>query len=174
MTKDVFDCIRERRSCRKFKDEFVPRATISRIIESGTWAANAGNIQPWKFIVVLNDQVKSRLAHASNQKWINGARVMIAVIADKSKSEKKFGERGSDLYCIQDTAAAMQNMMLAATALGLGCCWVGAFDESKVAEALEIKDNDLRPVAMLALGFPNAEPKASIREPLENVVTIIE
>ncbi len=92
------------------------------------------------------------------------------VCADPEKSGDRYGERGRDLYCIQDTAAASENMLLTANSLGLGTCWVGAFDEGLVRTILNIPGR-LRPVAILTIGFPipYEKPGKKSRIPFENI-----
>ena len=77
-----------------------------------------------------------------------------------------------ELYCIQDTAAAIENILLAATAYGLGACWVGAFDEEATASVLEL-EQELRPVALIPIGYPDQEKRPVPRRPLDEVVRVI-
>ena len=76
--------------------------------------------------------------------------------AEPGRSASHYGDRGRELYCLQDTAAAVQNILVLATAYGLGTCWVGAFDEYKLKSCMELPD-DKRPVSMIALGYPAVE-----------------
>ncbi len=92
---------------------------------------------------------------------------MIAVVAAPLELSP-YGRRGRELYCLQDTAAAVQNVLLAAHEMGLGTCWVGAFDDEAVARALGLKRGE-RPVALIPIGVP-AEKGSSSRRPLEEVV----
>lgn len=155
MTKDVFDCMRESHSVRHFTQDEVAEPTISRLIEAACWAPSAGNLQPWYFYVVQNKAVKSRLATAcNNQEQVEEAPVVVVVMADPARSNERYAERGAQLYCLQDTAAAAQNILLAAEGLGLGACWVGAFDEVQVQEIVEAPPR-LRAVAILCLGYSN-------------------
>ncbi|MHB8983735.1 MAG: nitroreductase family protein [Carboxydocellales bacterium] len=148
MTKDVMDAIRERRSIRNFSSDTVDEFTVGRILEAGASAPSAGNIQPWTFYAVFRQQVKEQLeAAAFNQKFIANAPVVIVVCALPEDAAARYGERGRSLYCLQDTAAATQNILLAADAFGLGSCWVGAFDESAVFNALNCQPGE-RPVAV--------------------------
>jgi len=174
MTKDVITAIEERTSIRKYKKDSVPETIITKILDAARKAPSAGNRQPWKFIVVYNEDVKSKLSDAAlKQKFVSSAPVVIVVCAEPETSRKRFGERGENLYCIQDTAAATQNILLAATGYGLGTCWVGAFSESKVKECLELPVG-LRPVAMVTVGYPESEEiKRSGRRSLADIVHII-
>ncbi|MEG6585974.1 nitroreductase family protein [Dendrosporobacter sp. 1207_IL3150] len=157
MTKDIFDCMRESHSTRIFKQEEIAEPTLTRILEAGCWAPSAGNLQPWYFYVVKNQQVKSKITEACfDQHQITEAPISIVIMADPSRSNDQYGERGAQLYCLQDTAAAAENMILAADALGIGSCWVGAFDERRVQQAVEAPPR-LRAVAIICLGYSNEQ-----------------
>ena len=159
MTKDIFDCIRQSHSIRNFKSEQIPDATLTRILEAGNMAPSAGNLQPWYFYVVQDVSVKEKIAAAAfDQEQINEAPTVIVIAADPARSNELYGERGAQLYCIQDTAAAAQNILLAAEGLGVAACWVGAFNETKIEEAIEAPPR-LRAVAIICLGYSNEQPK---------------
>jgi len=153
MTKDVFDCMRESHAVRHFQQREIPEPTLTRILEAGCWAPSAGNLQPWYFYVVKNEQIKNKVAEACfEQNQINDSAVSIVILADPAKSNERYGERGAQLYCIQDTAIAAENMILAAYGLGIDSCWVGAFDEVEVQKAVEAPPK-LRAVAIICLGY---------------------
>lgn len=161
MTKDVFDCMREARSTKLFTQSEIPEPTLTRILEAGCWAPSAGNLQPWYFYVVKNKKVKQKLADACyGQEQLEHAPISVVIMADPARSNEHYGERGAQLYCLQDTAAAAENIILAANALGISSCWVGAFDERKVQEAVEAPPR-LRAVAILCLGYGNEENQDS-------------
>lgn len=172
MTKDVMDAIKERSSIRKFKPDPVPQATVGRLLEAAQLAPSAGNLQPWLFVVVLNEDLRRKLAKAAGQPFIAGAPVCIVVCVEPERSASQYGRRGRELYCIQDTAAAIENILLAATGYGLGACWVGAFDEEETARILELEPG-FRPVALVPIGYPDQERRAVPRRPLDEVVRII-
>ena len=159
---DVFEAMAQRRSIRQFHpDRPVDEAAVRRILDAAVAAPSAGNGQNWRFVVVRDRELKRRLAfEAGHQRFIDQAPVAIVVCADLDGAEKGYGERGRQTYALQDTAAAIENMLLAVTALGLGCCWVGAFNESVAAEILGLPQS-LRPVAMLPIGHP-AEPAGRV------------
>lgn len=167
---DVFNAIKGRRSIRSFKRKDVPDNDLRKILEAGIWAPSAGNLQSWEFIIVKRDDVKRELARAAyGQHFIAEAPVVIVVCANIERSAAYYGERGRTLYTLQDTAAAIQNILLAAYALGYGTCWIGAFSEEAVKEILEIPYN-IRPVAIIPLGIPATKPRPPPRMPLEKVV----
>ena len=157
MTKDIFDCMRESHSIRSFTKEDIPDATLSRILEAGCWAPSAGNLQPWFFYVIKNEKLKRQVAEVCfQQQQVEATPVIVVIMADPAKSNEKYGERGAQLYCLQDTAAAAENMILAAHGLGIASCWVGAFDEPKVQVLVEAPPR-LRAVAILCLGYSHEE-----------------
>jgi nitroreductase len=173
MTKDVFDAIKERRSIRAFKDEEIPEATVTRLLEAACHAPSAGNLQPWKFFVVSQGASKKRLAEAAfGQTFVAEAPTVIVVCALPEVSAARYGDRGRELYCLQDTAAAVQNILLGANALGLGSCWVGAFDEQEAAKVLDLPGH-CRPVAMIPLGYPAKEGHLPARRPADEVVYLV-
>lgn len=165
---------KDRFSCREFIQKNVPEEYIKVILEAGIWAPSAGNLQPWKFFVIKNRQLKEKLVEvAYGQEFIAQASFVIVVIALPDSSAQRYGERGKTLYCIQDTAAAIENMLLQGTILGLGSCWVGAFSEEKARIALNLKENE-RPVALLPFGYPNVFPDQNrSRKILDMVVKFI-
>ena len=170
---DVFEAIAKRRSIRQFHPgRPVDEATVRRILDAAVAAPSAGNGQNWRFVVVRDPALKKQLAfEAGHQRFIDEAPVVIVVCADLDGAEKGYGERGRATYVLQDTAAAIENMLLAITALELGCCWVGAFNETVAAEILGLPGN-VRPVAMLPIGSP-AEPANRVppRKKLDEVAT---
>jgi len=91
------------------------------------------------------------------------------VCANQTLSARGYGVRGINLYCLQDTAAAIQNMLLAACALGLAACWVGAFNEEEATRVLKIP-NGVRPVAIIPVGYPAETPEARWKRPLSEIV----
>jgi len=157
---DVFEAIKKRRSVRAYTSEKVSDEDVERLIEAARWAPSAGNIQPWEFIIVTNAETKRRLSDSAlRQTFIEKAPVVIVVCADVTRSSWGYGSRGTTLYCLQDTAAATENMLLAAQALGLATCWVGAFYEDEVAKVINAPRN-VRPVAIVPVGRPAEKPSA--------------
>jgi len=166
---DVLEAIKGRRSIRAFKNTEIPEETIMKLIDSARWAPSAGNIQPWEFVIVRKPENKKKLAEAAlNQSFIEEAPVVIAVCADEASSSRSYGLRGKTLYCLQDTAAAIQNIHLAAYSLGLGTCWIGAFREEKAREALNVP-SALRPIAIIPIGYPAESPQPRNRRSVDQI-----
>jgi nitroreductase len=166
---DVFEAIKGRRSIRAFQNRDIPPETVDKLIDAARWAPSAGNIQPWEFIIVRKPETKRRLAEAAlEQTFIEEAPVVIVVCADENRSSQGYGTRGKTLYCLQDTAAATQNIHLAAYALGLGTCWVGAFREDEAKKILNIPSG-VRPVAIIPVGYPAEKPQPRNRRPINQI-----
>jgi nitroreductase len=170
---DVFEAILGRRSIRRFRDEPLEEGQLENLLEAARWAPSAGNVQPWRFVVVTNDDVKEQLAVDSyGQMFMAEAPVVVGVLSIPEESARCYGDRGRSLYSIQDTAAAAQNILLAASGMGLGTCWVGAFDGNAVAKTLKCRPGEI-PVALIPIGWPAREGRSS-RRGLDEVVRYME
>ncbi|HDI12781.1 MAG: nitroreductase family protein [Hadesarchaea archaeon] len=167
---DVFDVIKGRRSVRRFKPDPIEESDLEKILDAGRNAPSAGNCQPLELIVVRNEKIKRQLVKSAlGQSFLAEAPVVVVVCANVSRTSNRYGKRGAELYCIQDTAAAIQNMLLAAYALGYGTCWVGAFDEEAVAKSIKAPEG-IRPVGIIPIGRPAEKPKAPPRISLNEIV----
>ena len=167
---DVFEAIKKRRSVRAYADEKVSEEDIERLIDAARWAPSAGNIQPWEFVVVKDVETKRKLSEAAlNQTFIEKAPVVIVVCADLNRSSRGYGSRGEHLYSLQDTAAATENILLAAQELGLATCWVGSFRDKEVAKAVKAPRN-LKPVAVVTVGHPAERPLAPPKRSVNEIV----
>ncbi len=167
---DILELIKSRRNSTQFLPKFVSWENISRVLDAGRHAPSCGNIQNWKFIVVLKPELKQELAAASYDQYeIIQAFALIVVCAEPEKAERYYGEKGKSFYSVQNCAAAVQNMLLEAHSLGLGTRWVGAFDAEKVKELLKIPD-DAEPQVIVALGYAKDIPPKPPKYPLETLV----
>ena len=158
----------KRHSVRKFKDEVVEREKILQVLEAGRNAPSAVNFQPWHFIVITNEKVKSKIAEVYPVKWFENAPAIIVACGDRSESwKRKDGKDHADI----DVAIAVDHMTLAATDIGLGTCWVCAFDERRCHEVLELPPH-LEVVALLPIGYPLDEkvPEKK-RKTIEEIVS---
>jgi nitroreductase len=166
---NIFDAIVNRKTVLKFKKEPVDDKFIGVMLYMATHAHSAGNMQEWNFIVVKDEEEKKKLYEAAlEHKAIKEAPVIIVVCADLKKASLRFQKRGEILYSIQDTAAATMLMLVTANALGLGAVWVGSFDEERVKDILYLPEN-LRPVALVAVGYAEAEEEIRERIPFDNL-----
>jgi len=164
---EVSEAIRNRKSVRRFSDAKVSDAAIKELLELAAQAPSAGNTQEWRFVVVRERETKQRLSEAYmiGRKYQLEAPVIIVVCADMEAIGDAYGERGKSLYAFQDTAAAVENMLLAAAGMGLATCWLGAFNEQAVRNALAIPER-IRPVAMITLGYAGENIAKNMRKPL--------
>ena len=167
---DILDIIKSRRTIKNYLPKFVSWENVSKVLDAGRHAPSCGNLQNWKFIVVLEPDQKSELAEATYDQYnIAMAGVLMVICAEPEKAERYYGVRGERLYTVQNCAAAIQNMLLEAHSLGLGASWIGAFEEEKVKEICKIPD-EIRPQAIIALGYPQNVPNKPPKYPLEVVV----
>lgn len=163
------EVLAKRRSVRHFSNKHeVSEADIRALLEAATTAPSAGNIQPWRFTVVRSAEAQERLAAALRQRWATAAPVVIVVSVDPRPCAARYGDRGEFLYSLQDTAAATQCILLAAVDRGLASCWIGAFDEDAVRDALGIQA-PTTPVAILPIGYSAESAGNPARRPLSEV-----
>jgi len=169
---ELIEAIRTRRSIRKYdSSRDVPKQTIEEILKLALNAPSAGNRQPWRLHAVRNSSLKKVLCEAAfGQTYIEEAPWLICVVTVPEESGSRYGDRGRNLYCIQDTAALITYIMLIAREFGLDTCWIGAFDEEKVNKILSLPVGQ-RCVAMLPIGYA-AEPRRNRpRKPLREILT---
>jgi nitroreductase len=179
---DLFEAIKNRRSCRNFLPEAIDDTVIESILEAGTWAPSPLNMQGWEFIVITSGDVKEKIfteadrcrkwaLEKSGWKWLDSYQVdflkqtpvIIAVVGDPKKTGvDMFMEEGMVGYQAA-CAAAIQNIHLAAHSFGLGTLWFTLFDKKALRGILEIGD-DKTPIALVLLGKPGASPTAMPRK----------
>jgi nitroreductase len=172
---DFWQVVEARASVREFDPSVgVSPEILERILQVAIRAPSAGNRQPWHFYVVRDPAIRRGLAAAAyGQGFVAQAPVAIVVCADAEQSAGRYGQRGRELYCLQDTAAAVEHILLAVVASGLGGCWVGAFDEQQAARVLNLPHRH-RPVAILPIGKPAGMPgRHTPRQPLHAVVSYV-
>ena len=166
---DFNDLVKGRRSVRGFSDEPVSPEDIETILEAARWAPSAGNRQPWHFYVARDQAIKEELVDvALGQQFVAEASLVICVCAEPERSAERYGDRGRTLYCLQDTAAAIQNILLMVHHLGLAACWIGAFDEQRCSEVLSLPD-DRRPVALIPIGRGTQDPSPRSRRSMAEI-----
>ena len=168
--EDILELIKSRRSITKYLPKPVEWEKVSRLIDAARHAPSCGNLQNWKFIVVLDAEKRKAIAEAALQQyWMAQAPVHIVVCAEPEKAERYYGIRGERLYTIQNCAAAVQNILLEAQSLGLGSCWIGAFDEEMVKKTLTVEEF-ARPQAIVTIGYAAEVPPKPPKYPL-NAIT---
>jgi nitroreductase len=165
------EVIGKRRSVRHFNTRReVTEEDLRALLEAGVRAPSAGNIQPWRFFVLRSEDSRTRLAAAIGQKWATSAPAIIVVCVDPRPCYARYGERGESLYAVQDSAAATHAILLAAVDRGLASCWIGAFDNDAVRDAIGAQ-KPLTPVAVLPIGYSAEAAGRPPRRPLEEVAT---
>jgi len=166
---DFFDLIKTRCSMRVFTSQPIEDDKLQRILESINLAPSAGNLQAYEVYLINRPEDRATLMQAAwDQAFVGQAPVVLVFCTNPARSAK-YGARGADLYCLQDATIACTYAMLAATALGLGSVWVGAFDDEAVWRALG-SPHGQRPVAMLPIGYPGREPKYRPRRSLKDLI----
>lgn len=157
----LLDVVLSRRSIRKYEQKKIPSEVLGKILEAGRKAPSAANRQPWHFIVVTDDAIKRELSKGLFNRHIKKSPVTIVGCADQGFVNRK--------WSIVDTTIALQNMIIAAWAVGVGSCWVGDFKEEKVRRLLNIP-NKWKVVALISLGYPAEKPRPKRRKPIDTIV----
>jgi len=163
---DLAEAIKKRRSIRKYLPRKVENDKLDRVLEAGRLAPSAKNLQEWRFVVVRDEGRRKRLAEAAKgQTFVGEAQVVIAACATVTDYVMTCGQL---TYPI-DLAIAVEHMVLAAAAEGLGTCWIGAFYEEEVKKILNIPP-EVRVVALLPLGYPDESPHPRPRKEIGEIV----
>lgn len=166
---DCIEAINKRRSIRKFKNIDIGKDSIDILLNAAQAAPSAGNAQGRDFIIVSDITTKRRLVEAArNQHFIASAPIVIVAVANIKRSSSRYGTRG-ELYAVQDATVSTMNIILAATNIGLGTCWIGAFDEEIVKNILGIPEKE-RPIAMIPIGYPDESPIMPQRMSLDQII----
>jgi len=167
---EFFEVLGGRRSVRKFREKEVEDEKLLKILEAANSAPSAGDLQAYEVVVVKDAERKKKLVSAAfEQEFIAKAPVVLIFLTNADRSSKRYGRRGAELYCIQDATIATAYAQLAATALGLGSVWVGAFDEREVAKTINARQNT-KPVSMLPVGYADEQPPATPRRKLDELI----
>lgn len=163
------EAIKKRRSIRKFKSNDVPDEVVNEIIgQAVSYSPSAKNLQPWKFLVIKDEEQKAKIASLCKGKsFIASAPILVVVLANEEECyQTNAGYMRSDLI---DSSAAMMILMLAATDAGLATCWIGAFEGDKMNAMLGISA-PWRVVALTPLGYAAEEGTYFTRKPFGEVV----
>ncbi len=157
---DAMEAITSRRSVRKFKPDPVPADVLKKVVDAGRLAPTAHNDQPWEFVVVTDAAVRQRLAQITDYgKFIADAPACIVVLSQPTR------------YYVEDGSAATTAMLIAATALGLGACWVAGDKKTYAGQIVALcrAPANLKLVSLIAIGYP-AEIPSPDKRPLEEVL----
>ncbi|RLE56548.1 MAG: nitroreductase [Candidatus Methanomethylicota archaeon] len=159
----VYESILRRRSIRTYLDKPLEYEKLKILLNAARWAPSARNLQPWHLIIVLDGKLKERLVNACRrQRFVGEASAIIVGLADMELSPK---------WAVVDTTIALEHVVLAACDLGLGTCWIGAFDEEAVKSLLNIPRR-FKVVALLTVGYPAEKPSARSRRPISQIYSI--
>ena len=168
-----------------FTDEAVSDQDVYYVLEAARWAPSAGNNQPWRFIIVRESKTIERIWETTTgievpissrhsitvtpQNFIKKAPVIIIVCSDTQAYKGKQNSIYSDRFCVQDSAIATMNLLLAAANRGLGACWVGMYREDALSEVIKLPPT-IRPMAIIPLGHTTSKEKPRPRKPLEELI----
>ena len=167
---DFFEVVDRRRSVRAFTDDAVTPGDLDAVLRATRAAPSAGNLQAYELVVVRDRPKREELAKAAlGQSFIAQAPVCVVFLANPERSAREYGDRGRELYCIQDATIAACHAQLACVALGLASTWVGAFSDDGVRAAVSAS-RDLIPVCILPVGHPAEAPAANPRRSLSDLV----
>lgn len=156
---DTLDAIKKRRSIRTYTGEAIPKSDLETIVDAGRLAPTGHNQQPWDFIIITNKSTIQRLSKAAD--WSTQASAIIAVVMDPAHQ-----------YWVEDGSAAIENMLIAATAMGYGTCWVQGNAKPHEAEfklLLNIPDH-LNILALVPVGVPAEWPDSKDKKPLDAIL----
>ena len=169
---DFYEVIRTRRSIRSYKPDPVPDEVLMRVLEAARIAPSGSNRQPWKFIIVKDENLRRRVAQAChNQMFIAEAPIVIVACGYNIRWNR--GGYMGDLSMLIDVSIAFTHLILAARAEGLGTCWIGAFDNEEVKNLLNIP-KEVNVVAITPLGYPKDEEfrEPRPRKPISEIISI--
>ncbi|MDD5060252.1 MAG: nitroreductase family protein [Candidatus Omnitrophica bacterium] len=145
---DQLNLLKIRRSVREFKDQVIPKEKLKEIIDAARFAPTARNVQPWEFVVITNKERINQLAGLGpNAKFLSGSAACIAVFSTETN------------YFLEDGSAATCNILLAATALGIGSCWIAGDRKPYAQQAASLLNapQGLKLISLIALGYPKDE-----------------
>lgn len=163
---DYFETIAARYSVRGYKPDPVPDELLEQVLEAARRAPTAANRQPFRLVVVPTKGREEELGRIYGRRWFTQAPLVIAVVAIPGEAWRRMDDKPYDEV---DAAIAMDHLILAATALGLGTCWIAAFDPAAAREVLGLPDH-VEPIAFTPLGYPDKAPATTDRRPLDELV----
>ena len=161
---DILNLLKSRRSVRVYQDNPVPQELLLQILEAGRWAPTGANLQPWHFIVVTDSETRKRIGEVARSFLIKSSHVGKAPVVLVLGFDTRKGKYGR-----YDVTLAGGNMLTMATHLGLGTCWIGAFDEARVKEILQIPEN-IEVIGLITLGYPGENSEPPPRVVLEKII----
>jgi nitroreductase len=163
---DLFETIESRYSVRGYQPDQVSDETLHRVLQAARQAPTAANRQPFRVLVIHTEGREEELQRIYGRSWFTDAPLVLAVVAVPGEAWRRMDDKPYDEV---DATIAMDHLVLAATALGLGTCWIAAFDPAAARDVLGLPD-DVEPIAFTPLGYPNKGPAATGRRPLDELV----
>lgn len=164
------ECLEKRASYRSYNNKEVAWEDIMNILNAARMSPSSGNLQNWSFIIVQKPEIKEEISKAAlNQVWINQAPVVIVVCSRLENIKRHYGERGENLYAIQNCAAAINNILLKATDLGMASCWINAFDDNAIKRILKMPDSVV-PQGIVTIGYSNEKIEKMKRYELDLLI----
>ena len=163
---DLYETIKSRYSVRSYLNKPVEQEKLDRILDAARLAPSGSNRQPWKFVVVRDIETRKKLVPAcSNQEFVGQAPVVIAGVGLMPDRVMSCGVPGDPV----DVAIALEHVALAATAEGLGTCWIGSFQQDQIRTLLGIPAN-AKVIEVMTLGYPEDHPRPKTRKPMKELV----
>ena len=163
---NLYEVIKSRYSVRSYLNKPVEQEKLDRILEAARLAPSGSNRQPWKFVVVRGAEMRKKLVPAcSNQEFVGQAPVVIAGVGLMPDRIMSCGVPGDPV----DVAIALEHVALAATAEGLGTCWIGSFHQDQIRTLLGIPAN-AKVIEVMSLGYPADHPQPKTRKPMKELV----
>jgi nitroreductase len=166
MPMEFLDVVKNRYSVRGYKSDEVEEEKLNLVLEAARLAPTAVNKQPFQFMVIRTKGREEELKRIYPADWFVEAPIVICAVTIPGEA---WVRRDGKNYCEVDTAIAFDHLVLAATSLGLGTCWIAAFDLEAAREVLEIPEHAL-PLLFTPLGYPKAGPRGMGRRELEELV----
>jgi nitroreductase len=164
-----YDVIKQRRSIRAYRDKTIPTDALERIGEAINLAPSACNLQPWKFLIVENKEFREKICKVYPQPWLAQAPAIAVAFGNNETCWKRLE---GDPIAAMDIGIAMEHLMLAAAAEGLGSCWICAYNVAAMNEALQVTA-PWTTMAISPLGYPAAEPAPLHRKLLREVFEVM-
>lgn len=168
---DFDEVVRKRKMIREYQqDSQIPTEIINKLLKNAHRSPSAGHTQVQEYIVVIDPITKKKLCQASlGQSQVEDASVLIIVCANTSRSVSRYGKRGTDFYSIIDGAFASMIILLSAVNEGIGASFIGAFEDNRIVKILGLPVH-VKPIGIIALGYPAEKPERFERIELNNLV----
>ncbi len=172
---DVKKAIEETRSVRQYQDKEISEDLIKELMDAARLAPSGNNAQPWKYKVITSDKEKALLKENNvfKQDWVYNSPVIILCCGDPEAYPKGEFEEGLDdpyeARALRDLAISSQNLVLRATELGLGTCYVGWVNKPKIKKVFELPERYVIPY-VITVGYPADKPKQKSRKNIEDIL----